>query len=127
MKIKDQVINEFQSLGYEDAKLGRKLTYADYFILSESKRIVQNHFGEINIPIDNNNKTNLLITTNTSVEVENIFCTLLYHYEKGYLTYEYEKGKDKKSIPEGINLSALTEEIIDQYSRNSEFSINNLD
>ncbi len=179
MKINDQVMKEFQSFGYEDAKLGRKLCEADYFILSEAKRIVQTHFGEINISIDNNvtklkstkkllnidskeiqmqekNKDNQkkldeideainilnneisdleeeidslkrLMIADRSVEIENIFGTLLYYYEKGYLTYEYEKEKNKNSIPEEINFSALTKDIIDQYTKNLEFGINNLD
>ncbi len=179
MKINDQVMKEFYSFGYEDAKLGRKLTEADYFILSEAKIIVQTHFGEINTVIDNNvtklrsakeivnvnskaiqmwkkNKddqkkldeideaitilnneiTDLeedidtlkrLLQIDRSGEIENLFGILLYHYEKGYLTYEYEKGKDKNSIPEEINISALTKDIIDQYTKNLEFGIDNLD
>ncbi len=179
MKIKDQVIKEFNSFGYEDAKLGRKLSEADYFILSESKRIVQTHFGEINTSIDNNvtklksaekllnidskeiqmrekNKDNQkkldeideainilnneisdleeeidslkrLMIADRSVEIENIFGTLLYHYEKGYLTYEYEREKDQSSIPEEINYSAFTKDIIDQYAKNLEFGIDILD
>ncbi len=47
MKITDQVKNEFHSLGYKDAKLGRKLSDADCIILSEAKRIVQTNFGKI--------------------------------------------------------------------------------
>lgn len=179
MKIKDQVIKEFHSFGYEDAKLGRKLTDADYFILTEAKRIVQTHFGEINASIENNatklksakkllnigskeihmqekNKDNQkksdeideainilnneitdieedinsfkrLMMVDRSAEIENIFGTLLYHYEKGYLTYEYEREKDQKSLPKEINFSALTQDIIDQYARNLEFGIDNLD
>ncbi len=179
MKIKDQVMKEFYSFGYEDAKLGRKLTEADYFILSEAKIIVQAHFGEINTVIDNNNAklrstqeivdinskviqmwkknkdnqkkldeideaitilnneiTDLekdidtlkrLLQVNRNVEIENLFGTSLYHYEKGYLTYKYEKEKDQKSLPEEINFSALTKDIIDQYAKNLEFGIDKLD
>ncbi len=179
MKIKDQIMNEFQSLGYEDAKLGRKLSDADYFILAEAKNYVQIYFGELHILSDNNserlkstkkrlnvnskviqmwkkNKDNQnkldeiheainilnneitdieedidslkrLMKVDRSVEIENLFGTFLYHYEKGYLTYEYEKEKDKNSMPEEINFSALTKDIIDQYAKNLEFGIDNLD
>ena len=48
MKIADKVKNEFYSLGYKDAELGRKLSDADCFILSEAKRIVHAHLIEIN-------------------------------------------------------------------------------
>ncbi len=148
MNINDQVMKEFQSFGYEDAKLGRKLTDADYFILSEAKRIVQTQFGEINndnqkkldeiyeaVNSLNNEVADLekdidslkrLMKVDRSVEVENIFGTLLYHYEKGYLTYEYEKGKDKNSIPKDINYSDLIKDMIDQYNKNLEFGIDNL-
>ncbi len=179
MQIKDQVMKEFYSFGYEDARLGRKLSDADYFILTEAKRYVQTHFGEVYTLIDNNfeklrstkkilnvnskaiqmwkeNKYNQkkideineainilnneiadieedidsfkrLMMVDRSVEIENIFGTLLYHYEKGYLTYEYEREKDQSSLPEKINFSALTRDIIDQYARNLEFGIDNLD
>ena len=179
MQIKDQVMKEFYSFGYEDARLGRKLSDADYFILTEAKRYVKTHFGEVYTLIDNNlkklkstkkilnvnsktirmwkeNKYNQkkldeideainilnneitdieedinsfkrLMMVDRSVEIENIFGTLLYHYEKGYLTYEYEREKDQKSLPEEINFSALTKDIIDQYARNLEFGIDNLD
>ena len=148
MNINDQVMKEFQSFGYEDAKLGRKLTDADYFILSEAKRIVQTQFGEINndnqkkldeiyeaVNSLNNEVADLeedidslkrLMKVDRSVEVENIFGTLLYHYEKGYLTYKYEKGQDKNSIPEDINYSDLIKDMIDQYNKNLEFGIDNL-
>ena len=179
MQIKDQVMKEFYSFGYEDAKLGRKLPDADYFILTEAKKYVQNYFGEIHIFTDNNSKrlksskkilnvnskaiqmwkknkdnqkkldeiddeinilnneiTDIeedidslkrLMKADRSVEIENLFGTLLYHYEKGYLTYKYEKEKDQKSIPEEINYSGLTKDIIDQYAKNLEFGIDNLD
>lgn len=179
MKIKDQVMKEFYSFGYEDARLGRKLSDADFFILAEAKRYVQTHFGEVYAHIDNDSKKlkstkkNLnvnskaiqmwkknkdnqkkideineainilnneiadieedidffkrLMMVDRSVEIENIFGTLLYHYEKGYLTYEYEREKDQSSLPEEINFSALTRDIIDQYARNLEFGIDNLD
>ena len=54
MKIKDQVKNDFQSYGYEDAKLGRKLSDADYFILSKAKSYVQTYFEEMYKLIDDN-------------------------------------------------------------------------
>ncbi len=179
MKIKDQVMKEFYSFGYDDAKLGRKLPDADYFILTEAKKYVQNYFGEIHILADNNFKklkstkkilnvnskaiqmwkknkdnqkkleeikdeinilnseiTNIeedieslkrLMKADRSVEIENFFGTLLYHYEKGYLTYKYEKEKDQSSLPEEINFFALTKNIIDQYAKNLEFGIDNLD
>ena len=179
MNIKDQVMNKFYSFGYKDAKLGRKLSDADFFILSEAKRYVKTHFGDVYTLIDNNFKklkstkkvlnvdskaiqmwkknkdnqkkldeideainilnneiTNIeedidslkrLMMTDRSVEIENIFGTLLYHYEKGYLTYEYEREKDQESLPEGINFSALTIDIIDQYARNFAFGLDNLD
>lgn len=179
MQIKDQVMKEFYSFGYEDAKLGRKLSDADLFILAEAKRYVQTHFGEVYTLIDNNLKklksTKKILNVNSkaiqmwkenkynqkkldeindainilnneitdieeeidsfkrlmmidrSDEIENIFGTLLYHYEKGYLTYEYEREKDQKSLPEEINFSALTTDIIDQYAKNLEFGIDNLD
>ena len=53
--------------------------------------------------------------------------TLLYHYEKGYLTYEYKRENNQKSLSEKINYSALTRDIIDQYAKNLTFGINNLD
>ncbi len=179
MKINDQVMKEFHSFGYEDAKLGRELSDADYFILTEAKRLLKTHFYEVYTLIDKNikkikstkkilnvnskaiqmwkiNKENqkhldeidtainilnneitnieedintlkLLMKTDKSVEVENIFVTLIYNYEKGYLTYEYEKEKEQKSLPEEINYSALTRDIIDQYAKNIAFGINNLD
>jgi NAD-dependent DNA ligase len=179
MKINDQVIKEFYSFGYEDAKLGRKLTDADYFILTEAKKYVQNYFGALDILTDdkskklksvkeildvnskaiqmwkknkdnqkkldeideaitilNNEIPNIeedidtlkrLLQVDRSVEIENLFGTLLYHYEKGYLTYKYEKEKDQKSLPEEINFSVLTKDIIDQYAKNLEFGIDKLD
>ncbi len=179
MKIKNQVLNEFYSFGYEDAKLGRKLSDADYFILTEAKKYVQNYFWELDILTDdkskrlkstkeildvnskeiqvwkknkdyqkkldeideaitilNNEIINIeedidtlkrLLQVDRSVEIENLFGTLLYHYEKGYLTYEYEKERNQKSLLEKINFSALTEDIIDQYAKNLEFGIDNLD
>ncbi len=179
MKISDQVMKEFQSYGYRDAQLGRKLCDADFYILSEAKRFVQSHFGEVYTLIDNNSKkvksTKKIMNINSkaiqmwkknkdnqkkldeineainilnneiidieedinslkrlmmvdrSVEIENIFGTLLYHYELGYLTYESEIEKDQYSLPAEINYSALTRDIIDQYARNLEFGIDNLD
>ena len=179
MEINDQVMKEFYSFGYEDAKLGREMSDADYFILSEAKRYVKTHFGEVYTLIEKNikklkstkkvlnvnsktiqtwkiNKDNqnyyneideainilnneitdveeditslkLLMKTDKSVKVENIFGTLLYHYEKGYLTYEYEIENNQKSLSEKINYSALTRDIIDQYAKNLTFGINNLD
>lgn len=179
MKINKQVMKEFQYFGYEDAKLGRELSDADYFILTEAKRLVKINFFEVYTLINKNNKklkstkkvlnvnsktikiwkinkdnqkhldeidaainilnneiTNIeedinslkvLMKIDKSVEVENIFGMLLYHYEKGYLTYEYEREKDQKSLPEEINYSALTRDIIDQYAKNIAFGINNLD
>lgn len=179
MKITDQIKNEFHSLGYKDAKLGRKLSYADCYILSEAKRIAQTNYGKINNLTDNyyaklkskkeslsinskaiqmwkkNKKTQnkldeineaintlnneiiemekdikslkLLIATNLSEEIENIFGTLLYHYETGYLTYKYHKEKDQKSLPDEMNILAITGEIIDQYTRNLEFGKDKLD
>lgn len=179
MKIKDQIMIEFQSLGYEDAKLGRKLSDADYFILAKAKKYVQIYFGELHVLLDNNserikstnkrlsvkskaiqtwkkNKDNqkkldeiheainilnneindlkedidslkCLMIADRSVDIENLFGTLLYHYEKGYLTYEYEKEKNKNTIPEEIDFSTLTRDIIDRYAKNLEFGIDNLD
>ena len=54
MKIKDQVKNDFKSYGYEDAKMGRKLSDADYFILSEAKSYVQSYFEGMYKLIDKN-------------------------------------------------------------------------
>ena len=48
MKIADKEKHEFYSLGFKDAELGRKLSDADCFILSEAKRIVHTHLIEIN-------------------------------------------------------------------------------
>ena len=179
MRITDQVKNEFHAIGYKDAKLGRKLSEADCFILTEAKRIVRTHFIKINNLTDNyyaklksknrllnidskaeqtweKNKKNqnkldeiedaintlnneiiemekdikslkLLITTNLSDEIENVFGTLLYQYETGYLTYHYEQKSKQKSLPEEINISAITSEIIDQYAKNLEFGKENLD
>ncbi len=179
MKITDQVKNEFHSLGYNDAKLGRKLSDADCFILTEAKRIVQTNFGQINDLTDNyytklkskkesldidskaiqmwkrnqkdqkrldeineainilNNEIidlekdikslKLLITTNLKDEIENVVGVLLYQYETGYLTYQYESKSKQKTLPEEINISAITSEIIDQYARNLEFGKENLD
>lgn len=179
MKINDHVTKEFYSFGYEDAKLGRNLSDADYFILAEAKRYVQSHFREINILSDNKSKKlkhtktilnisskiiqrwkknkdnqkkldeineaitilnneisnieadinslNCLTEVDIDVEVENIFGTLLYHYEKGYLTYEYERAKDPKPFSEEINISALTQDIIEQYAKNIKYGIDNLD
>ena len=179
MKITDQVKNEFRSLGYKDAKLGRKLSDADCFILTEAKRIVQTNFGKINDLTDNyyaklklkeesleidskavqmwkknqkdkkrmeeideainilNNEIRdlekdikslkVLITTSQRDEIENVVCVLLYQYETGYLTYQYESKSKQRTLPEEINISAITCEIIDQYARNLEFGKENLD
>ena len=179
MKITDQVKNEFHSLGYKDAKLGRKLSDADCFILSEAKRIAQTNFEKINnltnnyyaklkskkktLSIDSKatqmwkkNQKNqekldeineainilnneifdiekdikslkLLITTNLSNEIENVFGTILFHYETGYLTYKYQQEKEQKSLPDEINIFAITSEIIDQYTRNLKFGKDKLD
>ena len=54
MKIKDQVKKDFKSYGYEDAKLGRKLSDADCFILSEAKSYVQTYFEGMYNLIDDN-------------------------------------------------------------------------
>jgi septal ring factor EnvC (AmiA/AmiB activator) len=179
MKITDQVKNEFHALGYKDAKLGRKLSDADCFILSEAKRIAQTNFEKINYLADNydaklkskkeslnidskaiqmwkKNQENqkkmdeineainilnneimdiekdikslkLMITNNQSDEIESIFGTILYHYETGYLTYKYHQEKDQKSVQRKIDYSALTKDIINQYTRNLEYGKENLD
>ena len=179
MKITDQVKNEFHSLGYKDAELGRKLSDADCFILSEAKKIAQTNFEKINNLTDNyyaklkskkktlsidskatqmwkKNQKNqekldeineainilnneiidiekdikslkLLITTNLNDEIKNVFGTILYHYETGYLTYKYHKRKDRSTVQSEIDYSALTTDIIDQYARNLEFGKENLD
>ena len=177
MHITNQVKNEFHSLGYKDAKLGRKLSDADCYILIEAKGIVKTHFANINNITDNylaklksknellnidskalriwrKNKKNqtkldeideaitilnneiidlekdikslkLLIATNMDDEIENVFELLLYQYETGYLTYKYKNKQNPSS--EEINISAITCEIIDQYTRNLEFGKENLD
>lgn len=179
MKVKDQIILDFHYFGYEDAKLGRKLSDADYYILSEAERYVQTYFDEINTLIDSNrtklrskkkilsigskeidilkrNKNtqkkideideainilnnevsdidkdidsmNHLIAVEKKVEIEHLFGTLLYHYEKGYLTYKYEREKDQNSSNENIDISIFTRDIIDQYTRNLEIGKENLD
>ena len=68
MKIKDQVKNDFQSYGYEDAKLGRKLSDADYFILSKAKSYVQTYFEEMYKLIDDN--TSKLKTTKKLLNID---------------------------------------------------------
>jgi hypothetical protein len=75
----------------------------------------------------NINSQNQLMEKHIRSEIEDIFATLLYHYETGYLTHKYEKENDQNSMPEEINFSALTKDIIDQYAKNLEFGIDNLD
>ena len=54
MRINESVKKEFRKYGYEDARLGRKIADADYFILSEAKSYVHNHFEKIYMVIDKN-------------------------------------------------------------------------
>ncbi len=168
MQIEDRIKKEFNSFGYEDAKLGKKLSDADYFILYEAKRYFQTHCDEIIkfsknkstkkilgigskvIELWKNIKTNQeksveieeavkklnneimemerdinavkrLIKTDVNEQIESIFSTFLYHYEKGFLTYKYECEKEQNLLPMGINLSAITKDIIDQYAQNRGF------
>jgi len=174
MQVDDRIKKEFNSFGYEDAKLGRKLSDADYFILYEARRYLQTHCEDINafskikstkkivsigskvIKLWKNIKSNQdnsgeveeavnklnneiadiekdinaikrLINNDLDDEIESIFGILLYHYETGYLTYKYEREKDQNSLPGGINLSAITRDIIDQYSQNKGFGKDQLD
>lgn len=174
MQIEDKIKKEFNSFGYEDAKLGKKLSDADYFILYEAKSYFQTHcddliqlsqkksskkilsIGTKVIDLWKNIKTNQersveieeavkklnneitemekdinlikrLIKTDLNEQIESIFSTFLYHYEKGFLTYRYECEKEPNSLPGGFNLSAITRDIIDQYSQNKGFGKDNLD
>jgi hypothetical protein len=125
MKIDNQTKLEYHSTGYWDAILGRKISDADPFILAEAKRLVYGQLTVIKIPNneitdieENINSQNQLMTKHIRSEIEDIFATLLYHYETGYLTYKYEKEYDQNSMPEEINYSELARDIICQYAKN---------
>ncbi len=125
MKIDNQTKLEYHSTGYWDAILGRKISDADPFILAEARRLVYGQLTERNIlnneitAIEKNiNSQNQLMAKNIHSEIEDIFATLLYHYETGYLTYKYEKENDQNSMSEEINYSELARDIIYQYAKN---------
>jgi hypothetical protein len=115
MKIANQTKLEYHSTGYWDAILGRKISDADPFILAEARRLV---YGQLTDIEKNINSQNQLMAKHIRSEIEDIFATLLYHYETGYLTYKYEKENDQNSTSEEINYSELARDIIYQYAKN---------
>ncbi len=125
MKIDNQTKLEYHSTGYWDAILGRKISDADPFILAEARRLVYGQLTVIKIPnneitdIEKNiNSQNQLMAKHIRREIEDIFATLLYHYETGYLTYKFEKENDKNLMSEEINYSEIARDIICQYAKN---------
>ena len=111
MKITDQAKNEFHSLGFKDAKLGRKLSDADCFILSEAKRIVKIHFIEVNN-----------LTDNYFAKVKSKKKTLNIDSKAAQMWKINQKNRKKlDEIDEAINI--LNNEIIDMEKNIKSFKI----